>query len=42
MADFKKGFMVTLGVLTGMTVWAAVCGLFANKSEEKEKTENRE
>lgn len=47
MVDFKKGFMTTLGVLTGISVWAAVCGLFAEKDKktdavENEKTENRE
>lgn len=35
MDNFKKGFMTTLGVLTGMSVWAAVCGLFVDKDSDK-------
>ena len=44
MENFKKGFMTTLGVLAGLSIYATVSSLFGGKSDKKgekeaEKTE---
>ena len=38
MENFKKGFMTTLGVLTGIGLYATLSGLF-KKSDDKDEAE---
>lgn len=41
MADFKKGFMTTLGVITAMSVWVTVSNLFKADEEPAEEAEQK-